>query len=223
MNRRRFLRNAAATGLTVAAGGRLLKGPEGAGLGPESGLRPPGALPEEEFLSRCIRCFRCGDACPNRAIVALNETNGADFSRSPKDAERGTPIIFPRKQACMLCQGVDGDTLRCTEACPTGALRFVRKTPEDILAKVDMGTAHVDLNLCYSYNGSSCGVCVRSCPLEGTALKAGLFERPLLDPKACVGCGCCERACIRYPQAITVTAKAVEMHGTRGGPKRKPS
>ncbi len=204
MNRRRFLRNLAATGLTVAAGARLSTGARQAAPGGEAGLRPPGALPEEEFLARCIRCFRCGDACPNRAIVALNERNGADFSRFPKKAERGTPIIFPRRQACMLCLGVEGDELRCTAACPTGALRLVKKTPEDLQAKVSMGKAVLDTNICYSYNGSSCGVCVRSCPFEGRALKAGFFEKPLLNPEWCVGCGLCERACIRYPQAISV-------------------
>lgn len=204
MNRRAFLRNAVATGLTVGAGGVLVSGPGRADAPSQAGLRPPGALPEEDFLSRCIRCFRCGDACPNRAIVALNEVNGADFSRKPRSCERGTPVIFPRRQACMLCNGVDGDQLLCTEACPTGALVRVQKQVADIQDKVDMGKAHVDTNICYSFNGASCGVCVRACPFEGKALRAGLFERPVLDPSYCVGCGCCERACIRYPQAIAV-------------------
>jgi ferredoxin len=104
----------------------------------------------------------------------------------------------------MLCQGVAGDELLCTAACPSGALERVRKEPEEIVAKVHMGKARLDHSLCYSYNGASCGVCVRACPLEGKALKAGLFERPLLDSRHCIGCGLCERSCIRYPQAISV-------------------
>ncbi|MFQ5505948.1 MAG: 4Fe-4S dicluster domain-containing protein [Planctomycetota bacterium] len=205
MKRRVFLRNLLASGLTVGAGSALVSGrDEEDSAAAQVGLRPPGALPEDEFLSRCIRCFRCGDACPNRAIVALNEVSGADFSRAPRSSERGTPVIFPRRQACMLCMGVDTDELCCTAACPTGALGVVSKDPDAIQAAVDMGKASVDTNICYSFNGASCGVCVRACPFEGKALKAGYFERPVLDPDFCVGCGLCERACIRYPQAISI-------------------
>ena len=181
MNRRTFLQNALAVGATCTGGGLLLRGGDAA-TNPGVGLRPPGAVPEDEFLSRCIRCFRCADACPNRAIVALNERTGRDFSREAGPAETGTPVIFPRRQACMLCQGVPGDELLCAAACPSGALQPVEKTVEDIQAKVDMGTARIDTNICYSWNGASCGVCARACPFEGKALKLGLFERPTIDP-----------------------------------------
>ena len=203
MNRRAFLKNATAVTAACWGGSWLSRGSREAresGIG----LRPPGALPEDEFLSRCIRCFRCSDACPNRAIVPLDERSGRDFTREPGPAERGTPVIFPRRQACMLCQGVPGDELLCTAACPTGALERVRKDPESIQAGVAMGTAVIDSNLCYSWNGASCGVCARACPFEGRALVLGLFERPTVNPDFCVGCGLCERACIRYPQAIAV-------------------
>lgn len=166
-------------------------------------LRPPGALPEEDFLATCIRCGRCADACPNRCIVAFTEESGFESSMTPGAGQRGTPVIFPRRQACMLCNGVSGDELRCTAACPTGALSPVDKTPVGIQS-LEMGTAEVDEHLCYSFNGASCGVCVRACPLEGSALTAGLWERPTVDPDVCIGCGLCERSCVHYPQAIRV-------------------
>ena len=109
----------------------------------------------------------------------------------------------------MLCAGVTGDTLLCTEACPTGALQLTSKTTAAIQEQVSMGTAYVDTNLCHSYNGASCGVCVRACPFEGEALRAGMWEKPIVDPDVCVGCGLCERACVRYPQAIHVKPKAL--------------
>jgi MauM/NapG family ferredoxin protein len=172
-------------------------------------LRPPGALPEEAFLATCIRCGRCADACPNRCITAFTADAGRELAMQPGAGQRGTPVIFPRRQACMLCNGAPGEDLLCTAACPTGALRRTRKDVESIRGQVKMGTASVDPNLCYSFNGSSCGVCVRACPLEGVALRAGMREVPLVDPEACVGCGLCERACIRYPQAIRVQPREV--------------
>lgn len=207
LNRRKFIQSAVAALTVVGWSGAGWWFATGGGADLVPCVRPPGALNEDDFLATCIRCGRCADACPNRCIVNFTEDSGKDFSMAPSAAQRGTPVIFPRGQACILCNDAPGDELLCTAACPTGALQLVKKTVEAIQESVDMGTAEVDLNLCYSYNGASCGVCVRACPLEGVALKAGLWEKPIVDPEACVGCGLCERACIRYPQAIRVTPR----------------
>ncbi|MBI5200988.1 MAG: 4Fe-4S dicluster domain-containing protein [Elusimicrobia bacterium] len=202
LSRRELLKNAAAAGAALAVGGAMLR-PAAAEA---SAIRPPGALEKDEFLSRCIRCGRCSDACPNQAIQMFTKANGAKFSMVPGPGEDSTPVIFPRQQACNLCQKVDGEYLRCTEACPTGALTKILRS--EAASRVSMGKARIDKDLCYSFNHRCCGVCIRACPLQGTALKTGPHETPILDPDACVGCGLCERACIRYPQAITVTADA---------------
>jgi ferredoxin len=83
-------------------------------------------------------------------------------------------------------------------------LQLIRKEKEEIQKKVHIGTAEVDLDLCYSYNNWSCGACIRACPLPGEAMRSGNWEQPIIDPKACIGCGLCERACIRYPHAVRV-------------------
>ncbi len=151
-------------------------------------LRPPGALPEAEFLSRCIRCGQCAEVCPNRCIRYFNLEEGV--------AASGTPYIIPRTQACILC-------MKCGEICPTGALQPIARIAEEIVAHVRMGKARVDRSLCLSWQGKTCGVCYRACPLPDISLRVGRLEQPHVLDK-CVGCGICERACIQMPQAIRV-------------------
>ena len=47
-------------------------------------LRPPGAVAEENFAGRCIRCGRCVESCPYRCITMLDIRQGI---------HAGTPLI----------------------------------------------------------------------------------------------------------------------------------
>jgi MauM/NapG family ferredoxin protein len=151
-------------------------------------LRPPGAMAEADFLNRCIRCGQCNTICPNNAIRSFNFENGY--------RSLGTPYIVPREKACILC-------MKCGDACPTGALQAIARDAEEIVAKVKMGHGRVDKRLCLSYQGKTCGVCYRACPLPDVSITVGRLEQPqvLAD---CVGCGLCERSCIQIPHAIRI-------------------
>ncbi len=139
-------------------------------------LRPPGALTENKFLSKCIRCNRCQEACQTGAIRLGTPGDGAQI---------GTPFILAHDTACDLC-------LKCTTACPTEALIPIDK-PEE----VKMGIAIVDERTCVSHNGTGvCGACYTACPFKKRAITQGAHNAPTIHPSLCVGCGLCEEACI---------------------------
>jgi MauM/NapG family ferredoxin protein len=150
---------------------------------PEYSLRPPGALAEVDFLSRCIHCYLCQDVCPVGCIQM----------KADSEWDRHTPYIIPRLKACTLC-------LKCGEVCPTGALR-----PLAAKQQVRMGVAKVDEELCVSHlRTGACGACFTACPMRGEAITQGLFNAPTVHPEFCTGCGLCEEVCIVPYRAIRV-------------------
>lgn len=185
MKRRTFVRAALGSGVAGLFAENVLAARDQPSL---RYLRPPGVLAEDEFLSRCIRCGKCGEACPNRCIKYFGFENGL--------SSLDTPYIIPREQACILC-------MKCGEVCPTGAIQKIVREAEEIIERVKMGKARVDKAICLSYQGKTCGVCYRACPLQDVAIKTGMLEQPHVL-EACVGCGLCERSCIQIPQAIRI-------------------
>lgn len=146
-------------------------------------FRPPGALPENEFLARCIHCYLCQDVCPP-GCIQMHDDGAVD---------RHTPFIAPRVKACTLC-------LKCGEVCPTGAIQPLEKKED-----ASMGVAVVDTELCVSHLRTGvCGACFTACPLRGKAITQGLFNAPTVHPEFCAGCGLCEEVCIVPYRAIRV-------------------
>ncbi|HYG58592.1 MAG TPA: 4Fe-4S dicluster domain-containing protein [Symbiobacteriaceae bacterium] len=141
-------------------------------------IRPPGALPEPLFKALCVRCGKCAQICPLDSVKLDN----------------GLPYLNLREAACDMCR-------ECPPVCPTGALTLA---PEEPIA---MGTAVVDHDLCWAWNGQICRSCFAICPLQGKALlleSAGGIQRPVIDPAVCTGCGLCEHTCPVEPSAIYV-------------------
>lgn len=198
INRRQFLGNMLKTACSV--------GLVGLGLGayshrassmPANYLRPPGALPEEEFLGACIRCGLCVRDCPYE-ILFLGEVGD--------EVTTGTPYFIARTGPCEMCEEIP-----CVVACPTNALDHELKDIEESR----MGLAVViDQESCIAFHGLRCEVCFNVCPIRGRAIsldmqhntrsgKHALFI-PVVHSNACTGCGLCERACILEEAAIKI-------------------
>ena len=147
-------------------------------------LRPPGALPEKEFLETCHRCGNCVKNCPASAILPLQSTQSDIVN---------TPYIEPDEQPCVIC-----DSLACMYVCPSGALQTVYA--EDIR----MGLAVFSAETCLRTKEVDCTYCVDTCPIGDDAIRLtpdGFIE--VLDP-GCTGCGVCQYACPTSPKSIVV-------------------
>lgn len=183
----RSQRRALLAGLAVGACAAAL-GHAAPALGrPEGVLRPPGALPEPDFLARCVRCGLCAAACPTNTLQPAWLASGALGMFSP--------VVTPARGFC------DPACHACARACPTTAIR--RLTDERTYAKI--GTAEVLRDHCLAWaKKKRCLVCDEVCPYDAIALKPEpgyAVGVPHVDPARCAGCGFCEKHCPETAQA----------------------
>ncbi|MBI4773293.1 MAG: 4Fe-4S binding protein [Deltaproteobacteria bacterium] len=145
-------------------------------------LRPPGALPEEAFLDRCVRCGECMKACPTNTLQPVWFETGIDGVWSPKLAARYAAC----EQACNLCGRV----------CPTGAVRPL-SLDEKKYAKI--GTAFIDRSRCIAWEEDrACLICDEICPYNAIVMRPVTDNRntvPFVNENKCNGCGYCENKC----------------------------
>ena len=128
-------------------------------------VRPPGALAEEDFLSRCIKCGQCMRVCPTNII-------------QPATLEAGleglwTPLLNFRvgTSGCQL------NCIACGNVCPTSAIRPLSLDEKLGRGKfeqngpVKMGTAFVDRGRCLPWAMDvPCIVCQENCPVSPKAI-----------------------------------------------------
>ena len=155
-------------------------------VAPRRWFRPPGAAPEPEFVTLCTRCGDCIDVCPVHAIVKAGPAAGL---------AAGTPIIEPDLQACIVCADMP-----CARACGTGAL----VVPHDGWAGIHMGVLELDPERCITFQGTTCGVCARACPVGERALALDAAGHPVIRAEGCVGCGVCVTACVTTPSSLSL-------------------
>ena len=206
------------TGLAAgAAAVPLMRANTGLGKGRHDCLlRPPGAIDEAEFLSRCIRCGECMKVCPNNSLHPTLDQAGIEGL--------WTPMLVPRIGYC------EPSCTLCSEACPTGAIWPI--TPREkgwvvgigsrdaVSQPVRLGTAFYDRGRCLPWaEATECIVCEEWCPVSPKAIyveeaevvdsasRTKVLKQPRVDPSRCVGCGACEYACpLQERPAVYVTS-----------------
>jgi polyferredoxin len=157
-------------------------------------IRPPGAVPESDFLNLCIHCSKCMKVCP---------TNGLQ----PCLFEAGinglwTPRLVPRIGGC------EKNCNKCGQICPTSA---IRKLPLEEKTYARIGTAVIDRSKCIAWEQDKvCLICDEVCPYNAISslnetIQGTTLLRPFVDERICTGCGLCESLCpIEGPAAIQV-------------------
>ncbi len=160
-------------------------------------VRPPGTVPEEEFLQLCVRCGQCIKVCPNNVLQSVGLEHGFDLIWTPK--------VMPDWSGC------EPSCNNCGQVCPTGAIRAL-DLPEKKAVRI--GLAEVNKKTCLPYAGNGqCRLCVDECHAAGyDAIEfvrvgggaadngepienSGVLAPVVLEDK-CVGCGLCQMRCM---------------------------
>ena len=154
-------------------------------------IRPPGALPENDFLTTCIRCGECMKSCLTNTLQPSLWEGGL--------AGLWTPRLDLRFAACEQECNV------CGKVCPTQAIRSL-DLQEKTHAK--LGTAVLRKEMCLVWaQDKLCLICDEICPYDAIVFRTiDGYRRPFVVASHCNGCGYCEQRCpVEGESAIVVT------------------
>jgi len=167
-------------------------------------LRPPGALPEKDFLATCIRCGACLRICVTHTLQASGMEKGL--------IQWGTPFHNMRfagcEQQCNLCGKI----------CPTGAIRDL---PLIERQHAKIGTAVIARERCVAWaKDRLCLLCDEACPYNAIVFRpVEGHKRPFVDESRCNGCGMCEAVCPVNGEAAIVVYPTGEIREKEGSYK----
>ncbi len=151
-----------------------------AGANRDAGLiRPPGALDEERFLTRCIRCGQCMRICPGNII-------------QPALLEAGLQGLWsPAVNYRIGRSGCLPNCIACGQVCPTAAIRPLSLEEKQGLGEfaaqgpIRMGTAFVDRGRCLPWAmDRPCLVCHELCPVSPKAIFVRTAYEAIRDGQA---------------------------------------
>ena len=226
-DRRKFVKYSTLGILGLVLGGGIVFSPYP--LNAETRLRPPGAVPEKDFLALCIKCGQCLQVCPYHSIELADIGKGHGV---------GTPYIDANIRGCYACEAVP-----CVLACPSGALDHscekatdinmgiaVLENPRTCLAvrnepipatyadKMKTFTAiQTNINPLEEkllekfdgYEGKECTLCADMCPMpnplsaiEMVTTGVGITKPMIYD--GCTGCGVCQEVCPTSAPSIVI-------------------
>ena len=153
-------------------------------------IRPPGAIPETEFLRTCIRCGECMKSCLTNTLQPLLWESGFSGLWTPKME----PRFAPCDQNCNVCGKV----------CPTQAIRSL-SLEEKTHAKVGTAVLRKEMCLVWAQN-KICLICDEICPYNAIVFRpVEGYRRPVVVASKCNGCGFCEQRCpVQGESAIVV-------------------
>lgn len=204
IGRRGFVSLAAGTAAAIVGGVGLSAATKvfGAKLDDEEAtlpIRPPGSVPEQEFLQMCIRCGECFKACPFNVLQPMSFAQGLEGLWTPE-------VIADHSGCAPSCNA-------CGQVCPTGAIRAL---PLDEKRHARMGLAIVNEQTCLPLaNREACQLCVDECTAagyhaiefmqvhtevddEGQPVEGSGYRAPVVLADKCVGCGLCQMSCYQF-------------------------
>jgi MauM/NapG family ferredoxin protein len=171
-------------------------------------IRPPGALPEEAFQARCVRCGECVKGCLTNTLQFVWLESGISGLWTPKVTARRAGC----EQGCNLCG----------EICPTGA---IRPLPLDEKAFAKIGTARIIKTRCIAWEQDKrCLICDEICPYNAISsqfLEGRPVTVPFIDENKCNGCGYCESKCPVSGESAIVVEPTGELRLASGSYKEK--
>lgn len=168
-------------------------------------IRPPGSIPEEDFLNVCIHCGKCMKVCPTNGLQPCLLEAGINGLWTPRLVAR----IGGCEQNCNSCGNI----------CPTSA---IRKLPLDEKTYVKMGVAVIDRTRCIAWEENKvCLICDEACPYNAISslnetIHGITLLRPFVDEGICTGCGICEYRCLLEGDSAILIFSIGEERKARG-------